>query len=84
MIFVYVLQSAVDGRFYVGLTNDLQRRLSEHNRGKMKYTKAFRPWIIIFHEPQPDYPSARKREKYFKSAAGRRWIQKLILSGEEE
>jgi putative endonuclease len=46
MIFVYVLQSAVDGRFYVGLTNDLQRRLSEHNRGKMKYTKAFRPWII--------------------------------------
>ena len=83
MIFVYVIQSDLDGTRYVGLTNNLDRRLKEHNQGKMKYTKAFRPWVIVYHETLPDYPQARKREKYFKSGGGRRWLEHFLNSKDE-
>ena len=78
MIKVYVLQSELYGRYYVGLTNDLARRLKEHNQGKMKYTKAYRPWKVVYQEDCMDYEAARRREKYFKSGGGRRWLQKHL------
>ena len=56
------------------MTNNLERRLIEHNLGKMKSTKAFIPWEIIYAEKFPNRIEARKREKYFKSAAGRRYL----------
>ncbi|MBU3820559.1 GIY-YIG nuclease family protein [Flavobacteriaceae bacterium XHP0103] len=73
MIFVYILYSKEFDRFYVGMTYNLENRLSQHNTGQVKSTKPFLPWKIIHHESHPNRLEARKREKYLKSSAGRRW-----------
>ncbi len=53
-------------------------RLKEHNAGKSRYTKGHLPWKLIFSENQPDWVAARLREKYLKSAAGKKWVCKQI------
>ena len=73
MFFVYVLYSKSYNRFYVGMSSDVERRLKEHNKGKTPSTKPFIPWKIIHIEEFETRIEARKREKYLKSAAGRRW-----------
>jgi len=75
VIFVYVLYSSVFDRKYVGIAAELEKRLGEHNAGKTKSTKAFVPWKIVYHESYTSYEEARKREKYLKSAAGRRFLK---------
>jgi len=62
------------------MTNNIERRLKEHNGGKMKSTKAFIPWEIIYFEKFQNRIEARKREKYFKSAAGRRYLKSKFSS----
>lgn len=78
MLKVYVIESIKDGTRYTGIALDERKRLSEHNAGKNRFTKGHLPWKIIYSEIQPDWATARVREKYFKSAAGRRRIQKII------
>ena len=73
--FVYVLRSLKDGRFYVGMTTDLDRRILEHNNGKTKSTKGYRPWELFFSEELETRDLARKREKYLKSGYGKQWIK---------
>ena len=78
MFYVYVIYSEQHRRFYKGMTADLPNRLDEHNSGKMKSTKAFLPWILVYSETFESRIDARLREKYFKSAAGRRWLKKYF------
>ncbi len=47
MYFVYVLRSEVDDRLYKGLTKNIDKRLKEHNSGKMKSTKGYTPWDLV-------------------------------------
>ena len=75
---IYILKSIDFDKTYVGFTNDLERRLKQHNSGKSIYTKKYKPWKIIFTEEVSDRVTAREREKYYKSAAGRKKI-KLVL-----
>jgi putative endonuclease len=75
MITVYVLFSPSHGRFYRGITNDVQRRLAEHNAGRVYATARYVPWEMILQESFEDHASARAREKYLQSAAGRRWLR---------
>jgi putative endonuclease len=75
MIKVYILRSLVDGRYYVGMTEDESRRLLEHNRGKMKSTKGYRPWELLEIELFENRIEARKREKYLKSGIGKEYIK---------
>ncbi|WP_072993170.1 GIY-YIG nuclease family protein [Pseudozobellia thermophila] len=63
---------------YVGLTSDLERRLKEHNGRKNVSTKKGVPWKVVHSEVFETRPEARKREKYLKSAAGRRWRKQNI------
>ncbi|MBW3538302.1 GIY-YIG nuclease family protein [Candidatus Parcubacteria bacterium] len=44
---VYILQSQKNGDLYVGSTADLETRISLHNRGRVKSTKAYRPWVLL-------------------------------------
>lgn len=78
MYFVYVLYSESYQRYYVGMTHDLNQRLIEHNDGKSVSTKAFKPWSIVLEEAFVSRVDARNREKYLKSAAGRRWRKENI------
>jgi len=73
MFFVYVLFSENFNRYYVGMTINLEKRLKAHNSGNVKSTKAYLPWEIINKEQFTTRLEARQREKYLKSAAGRRW-----------
>ncbi|TYA75033.1 GIY-YIG nuclease family protein [Seonamhaeicola marinus] len=75
MMLVYVLRSEKDGRFYVGMTSNIERRLEEHNKGRTKSTKGYRPWKLFFFERFDTRLEARKREKYLKSGYGKQWIK---------
>jgi putative endonuclease len=76
--YAYVLQSEIDGSFYKGHTENLENRLNQHNSGKTISTKQKVPWKIIYFEEFEIRESALKREKYFKSAAGRRFLSKKL------
>jgi len=80
MYFVYILLSTIAKKTYVGITDDLKRRLKQHNLGYHFYTKRYKPWKIVFSEKYIDRNAARVREKYLKSAAGRRWMNKYFIS----
>ena len=75
---VYVLKSEASGKHYVGMTSDLSRRLKDHNSGRSKFTSGHIPWVLIYQEDSPDFVTGRKREKYLKTAAGKRFIEKVI------
>lgn len=63
---------------YVGFTNSLERRIKEDNLGKSKFTNIYKPWELVYKEEYSSEEEAIKREKYFKSAAGRRLIHKIL------
>jgi putative endonuclease len=68
MYFVYILECA-DRTLYVGCTNDLARRLQQHNHAKQgaRYTKTRRPVVLVYHEPKRTRGSALRREHEIKS-----------------
>ena len=73
MFKVYVIYSVDFDRYYIGNSNNLEKRIDQHNAGKTKSTKAFIPWKVVYTEEYKTRIEARNREKYLKSAAGRRW-----------
>ena len=75
MFFVYVLRSTVNQNLYIGLTNNLERRIKEHNTGKNRSTKAYFPYNLLFSETFKTRPEARKREKFLKTGKGRDYIK---------
>ncbi|MBC8342465.1 MAG: GIY-YIG nuclease family protein [Candidatus Marinimicrobia bacterium] len=75
---VYIIQSTVDGYKYRGMSENVEERLKSHNRGKVKSTNGHRPFKLIYEEKVESREAARNREKYLKSAAGRKFIQKII------
>lgn len=77
MYIIYVLQSD-DGRLYKGMTNNLHRRLEEHKKGGTKTTKKFTGIKVVYQETQKSRFLARKREKYLKSAAGRKFLKRML------
>jgi len=78
MYFVYAIKSLLDGRIYVGMTMNVSKRLMEHNSGKIKSTKGFRPWQLIYSESLPSRVEARNREKYLKSGSGKEFLKSLV------
>ncbi|HBH19544.1 MAG TPA: endonuclease, partial [Candidatus Peribacter riflensis] len=78
MYFAYVLHSLTADRQYVGISAHPERRLQEHNAGKVKSTRGYRPWQFLLKERYPDRLAARQREKYLKSAAGRRFRKQQL------
>lgn len=62
MFYVYVLKSVPDNNLYIGFSNDLKRRLAEHNAGKSLATKGRRPFILCYYEAYMDKDEAQHRE----------------------
>jgi putative endonuclease len=77
-IFVYAIKSQKDGRIYVGMAVNVEKRLFEHNSGKTKSTKGYRPWNLIFTEKCTDRLVARSREKYWKGGTGKEQLKSLL------
>lgn len=77
--FVYVIKSGVDGRLYKGMTQDVWSRLHTHNAGKVRSTKGYRPWQLVYTECCQDSIHARQREKFLKTYQGRHFLKSLGL-----
>jgi len=80
MFFVYILFSSRIDHYYVGYTNNLERRISEHNRKKGKYTDRGIPWCVVHTEKYTSKKEAEWREKFIKNRKSRAFIQQLICS----
>ena len=70
MFYAYVLKSIEHGYYYKGHCRDLETRLRQHNSGMTESIRPYIPFILIYFETEQE---AIEREKYFKSAAGRRY-----------
>lgn len=75
--YVYILKDG-EGKLYKGLTNNLSRRLSEHKRGKTITTRKMDGLCLVYSEEFDSFNKARERELYFKTAAGRRFIKRIL------
>ncbi len=76
--YTYVLRSTVKDILYKGSTEDLQRRLQEHNSGIVNFTSKYMPWELVYWETFPTRSDALKREKFFKSGKGRAFLRERI------
>jgi len=76
--FTYVLLSEKDGHFYTGLTSCLEERVYQHNMGKVRSTKARRPFRLVYYEEYQDKTTARRREIFLKSGQGRIFLKKEL------
>jgi putative endonuclease len=71
MYFVYTLFSKKDHKLYVGYTNNLKRRIKEHQSGKVEATIHRLPIVLIYYESYLRWSDAHRREKYLKGGNGR-------------
>ncbi|OHA17169.1 MAG: hypothetical protein A3H57_02705 [Candidatus Taylorbacteria bacterium RIFCSPLOWO2_02_FULL_43_11] len=78
MYYTYVLRSKIDNKLYVGWTDDLKSRLIAHNSGKVVSTKTRTPLELVYYEACTSESNAIKREKYFKTGFGRRFLNSRI------
>ena len=80
MYTVYVLKD-LNGKFYKGLTKNLERRFIEHLSGHSKTTSRMNGLEVVYKEEFETFAEARRREVYFKTAAGRKFLKKVIDEG---
>jgi putative endonuclease len=84
MYFVYILKSETKSRYYVGSTDEVNRRLRQHNGelpGLGRSTVAGRPWRLVFSAPFESRSEAMAAERFIKKTKSRFWIEKLIEGG---
>ena len=82
--YVYVLRSIADGNLYTGYTHDLRNRLHDHQQGSVTSTKHRLPVELIYYEACLNQQDATHREKYLKTAWGKRYLKsrmKRYLTG---
>ena len=77
MYYTYALKSLHRKYIYVGLTNDIDRRVKQHQNGKEKTTKPYRPFELIFKEKYNTKVETREKEKYLKSGIGKEFLKSL-------
>ena len=82
MYYVYVLRND-EGRFYVGQTDDLTRRLAEHNGGTAFSTRNRGPWHLVYYEELTTRASALKREHQLKSGRESQELKRSLAQAPE-
>jgi len=80
-ITVYILLSKVNVTRYIGITNNISRRLKEHRSTGSTVERLLGKFDVIYKEECYDYKSARKREKILKSGKGREWMNEHFRTG---
>lgn len=77
MFTIYILFSEKDNKRYIGFTSNIERRLKEHNLGKVKSTQNRRPVKLIYTEEFIYKQEAETRERFFKSHQGRDYLNSI-------
>jgi len=75
---LYILQSQETGRYYIGSTCNLERRLKDHKRGNTRTTRIHKPWFLVYTEEFETLTEARKREKQIKRWKSHVRVMELI------
>ncbi|MFQ6605177.1 MAG: GIY-YIG nuclease family protein [Fidelibacterota bacterium] len=78
MYYTYIIASEKTGRYYVGYTGDLDKRLARHNAGWSRSTKSGIPWKIVYYEIYENKTDAIKREQELKRWKSRERLEALI------
>ncbi len=78
MAYLYILQSLVNSRYYIGSTEDWKRRLGEHNQGKSRYTRLTKPFRIVFLKSYSTLKEAHGIELELKKLKSRKIIERII------
>ena len=76
--FVYIIQSADSGKYYIGQSENLERRIAQHNSARGRSTKSGVHWELKYVEEFPDRKTAMNREREIKNKKSRRFIEWLI------
>lgn len=79
--YTYVLISKKNKEFYTGTTNNIGKRLEQHNKGLVVSTKYKRPLNLIYFEACLNKNDAHRREKYLKSGMGKRYLKNRLKRG---
>jgi putative endonuclease len=82
--YAYVLRSLANGHLYKGSTENIEKRISEHNAGTVTYTSRYLPWELVYFEKFDSRTEAIAREKFLKSGQGRAWLKTKLLSIKNE
>lgn len=77
MIYVYAISSLEHNYIYVGMTQDVVKRMERHNEGREKTTRFYKPFKLIYSEICKDRKEARQREKYWKSGIGKEKLRMI-------
>ena len=78
MFIAYVIKSVHHDYYYKEHTGNIEKRLEQHNAGMTRSIKAYLPFFVIYYEEFETEIEAIKREKYFKTAAGRRYLKNKL------
>lgn len=78
---VYILVSDKDHQFYIGFTEDLDRRFADHGAGRVASTAPRRPFRLIHAEYYASKGDALRREQYFKTTRGKRTLRLMLRDG---
>ena len=75
--YVYAISSLSVNYIYIGISNNVERRLEEHNKGYNRTTKPYRPFKLIYIEKFETREEARVKEKYLKGGSGKKFLKSL-------
>jgi len=75
---VYIVRSQTTGRFYVGHTANLTKRVREHNNNRTKSIRHRGPWELVYTEEFPTRAEAMQRERQIKQMKSHQWIEQLV------
>ena len=78
-----MIQSLKDGRLYVGMSENVELRVTQHNKGMTISTRFYKPWKLLFVEEYATILEARKREKFLKAGSGKEYIKNWLRSSTE-
>jgi putative endonuclease len=75
---VYVIYSEKLNRYYIGYTTDIEKRMTEHNRGISAFTSKASDWVLKWKKEFTSRESAMQEERRIKGKKSRKYIEYLI------
>jgi putative endonuclease len=80
---VYILYSKSLEKYYIGMSEDPDKRLEFHNKGRRGWTKRGVPWEMVFQKEFPTHLEAARAERFIKRKGGGKSIYKRIMAGKD-